>query len=89
MESVFGNHNNRSWNKDKLVGQKIPLLKEICGIRIRLELALDNKLRGCDLVKLKVREISNVDRISSRAIVMQQKTSHPRAFHPASIRMKG
>lgn len=30
MESVFGNHNTRSWNKGKLVGQKAPLkLKEL------------------------------------------------------------
>ena len=51
------------WNKGKLVGQKPPLkLKEIWAIRIRLQLdhrarelalfklAIDNKLRGCDLV---------------------------------------
>lgn len=93
MESVFRNHTTRSWNKGKLVGQKAPLkLKEIWAIRIRLELshrvrdlalfnlALDSKLRGCDLVKLKVRDISHGDRISSRAIVMQQKTSRPVQF---------
>ena len=52
------------WNKGKLVGQKPPLkLKEIWAIRIRLQilgrtrdlalfnLAIDSKLRGCDLVK--------------------------------------
>lgn len=93
MESVFGNHKTQSWNKGKLVGQKAPLkLKEIWAIRIRLELskcnrdlalfnlALDSKLRGCDLVKLKVRDISHSDRISARAIVMQQKTSRPVQF---------
>ncbi len=55
------------WNKGKLIGQKLPLkLKEIWAIRIRLQmakntrelalfnLAIDSKLRGCDLVKLKV-----------------------------------
>jgi hypothetical protein len=55
------------WNKGKLVGQKAPLkLKEIWGIRIRLQLskqtrnlalfnlAIDSKLRGCDLVSLRV-----------------------------------
>jgi len=54
------------WNKGKLVGQKLPLkLSEIWAIRIRLQLsnrirdlalfnlAIDSKLRGCDLVKLK------------------------------------
>ncbi len=53
------------WNKGKLIGQKSPLkLKEIWAIRIRLQmaksirelalfnLAIDSKLRGCDLVKL-------------------------------------
>ena len=57
------------WNKGKLVGQKAPLgLKEICAIRIRLQLAervrelalfnlaVDSKLRSCDLVKLRTRE---------------------------------
>ena len=93
MESVIGNHNVQSWNKGKLVGQKAPLkLKEIWAIRIRLDLsnqvrdltlfnlALDSKLRGCDLVKLKVRDISHGDRISARAMVMQQKTSRPVQF---------
>ncbi len=58
------------WNKDKLVGQKAPLkLKEIWSKRIRIELlhrirelalfnlAIDSKLRVCDLVKLKLRDI--------------------------------
>lgn len=93
MQFLFGKHKNQSWNKGKLVGQKAPLkLKEIWAIRIRLELsqnlrelalfnlALDSKLRGCDLVKLRVRDISHGDRISSRAIVMQQKTSRPVQF---------
>ncbi len=53
------------WNKGKLIGQKLPLkLKEIWAIRIRLQLAqqarelapfnlaIDSKLRGCDLVGL-------------------------------------
>jgi integrase len=93
MEPVIGKHNAQSWNKGKLVGQKAPLkLKEIWAIRIRLELshhirdlalfnlALDSKLRGCDLVKLKVRDISHGDRISARAMVLQQKTSRPVQF---------
>ena len=56
-----------AWNLGKLVGQKAPLkLKEIWSIRVRLQLkgdsrqlalfdlAIDSKLRGCDLVKLKI-----------------------------------
>jgi len=81
------------WNKDKLVGQKAPLkLKEIWSIRIRLELshrirdlalfnlAIDSKLRACDLVKLKVRDISHGNQITARAIVIQQKTGLPVHF---------
>lgn len=90
-ETVFQNY--EPWNKGKLVGQKSPLkLKEIWSIRIRLELshrvrdlalfnlALDSKLRGCDLLKLKVRDISHGEHISARAIVMQQKTGRPVQF---------
>jgi integrase len=84
---------NVPWNKGKLIGQKLPLkLKEIWGIRIRLQmeknsrelalfnLALDSKLRGCDLVKLKVFDVAQGNRVSSRAIVMQQKTHRPVQF---------
>ena len=83
-------HHHEPWNKGKLIGQKAPLkLKEIWAIRARLELshrirdlalfnlAIDSKLRACDLVKLKVRDISHGDRVTSRAIVMQQKTGRP------------
>ena len=75
------------WNKGKLVGQKPPLKqKEIWAIRIRLQLsnrsrdlalfnlAIDSKLRSCDLVKIRVRDISYGTTIASRAMVMQQKT---------------
>ena len=81
------------WNKGKLVGQKAPLkLRDIWAIRVRLEmtdrkrelalfnLAIDSKLRGCDLVQLRVRDVAHGDRISARAIVMQQKTQRPVQF---------
>ncbi len=81
------------WNKGKLVGQKLPLkLKEIWEIRIRIEmakdrrdlalfnLAIDSKLRSCDLVRLKVRDISHGKVVSARAMVMQQKTHQPVQF---------
>jgi len=81
------------WNKGKLIGQRPPLkLKEIWGIRIRLQLknktrdlamfnlAIDSKLRSCGLVKLKVRDISTGSGIASRAMVMQQKTQQPVQF---------
>ena len=81
------------WNKGKLIGQKPPLkLKEIWSIRTRLQLgkkvrdlalfnlAIDSKLRGCDLVKLKVRDISLGSNIVKRAIILQQKTKQPVQF---------
>lgn len=81
------------WNKGKIVGQKSPLkLKDIWAIRIRLQLnnrsrelalfdlGLDSKLRACDLVKLRVNDICHGDRVSTRAIVLQQKTSLPVQF---------
>ena len=81
------------WNKGKLVGQKPPLkLKEVWAIRIRLEianrvrdlalfnLAIDSKLRSCDLVKLRVRDVAHGNSIANRAMVMQQKTHQPVQF---------
>src|SRR5580698_2444650 len=83
----------RPWNKGKLVGQKAPLkLKEIWAIRVRLQvfrrtrelalfnLGIDSKLRACDLLKLRVRDIFHGERIAARAIVVQQKTSRPMQF---------
>ena len=80
-------------NKEKLVGQKTPLkLKEIWSIRIRLQLtnqtrelallnlAIDSKLRGCDLVELRVKDIALGSQVASRAIVMQHKTRRPVQF---------
>lgn len=81
------------WNKGKLVGQKAPLkLRDIWSIRVRLQiqerrrdlalfnLGLDSKLRGCDLVALKVRDIANGDRIAARATTIQKKTGRPVQF---------
>ena len=81
------------WNKGKLVGQKAPLkLKEIWAIRVRLQLAnrrrelalfnlaIDSRLRACDLVKLRVRDVCHGGGMASRAIVLQQKTQRPVQF---------
>ncbi len=86
-------HSHEPWNKGKLIGQKSPLkLKDIWAIRIHLQLdkrirdlalfnlAIDSKLRGCDLVDLRVRDIAHDIQIMSRAIVMQQKTKRPVQF---------
>jgi integrase len=81
------------WNKDRLSGQKRPLrLQEIWAIRIRLQLskksqelalfnlAIDSKLRACDLMKLRVSDVTQGGRTKSRARVIQQKTRQPVQF---------
>ena len=81
------------WNKGKLVGQKTPFkLKEIWAIRIRLQiarrcrdlalfnLAIDSKLRACDLMSLRVRDVCHGQSMASRALILQQKTSRPVQF---------
>jgi integrase len=83
----FGIGTAGPWNKGRLIWQKLPLkVKEIWAIRIRLQLAhrirnlalfklaIDSKLRGCDLVKLHVGDIALANRILPRATVMQRKT---------------
>ena len=95
MKQDTNNQNSHQvpWNKGKLIGQKSPLkLKEIWEIRIRLQmakntrelalfnLAIDSKLRGCDLVTLRISDVAQSNRVSSRAIIMQQKTHRPVQF---------
>ena len=68
------------WNKGRIVGQKRPLLpKHVWSIRVRLEMAdnkrdlalfnmtIDCKLRGCDLVCLKVNDVYAAGRVKERA----------------------
>ena len=82
-----------AWNKGKLVGQKPPLKpKDIWAIRIHLQirhavrdlamfnLAIDSKLRGCDLVNLHVRDVTHGNQILSRTMVVQRKTQRPVQF---------
>lgn len=81
------------WNKGKLIGQKPPLkLKDIWVIRIDLRLgkhirdlamfnlAIDSKLRGCDLVNLRVRDVTHGNQMMTRAMVIQRKTQRPVQF---------
>jgi integrase len=87
------NLHREPWNKGIIVGQKAPLkLREVWAIRMRLQLAhrarelalfnlgVDSKLRACDLLQLRVRDICHGDRVANRAIVMQQKTHRPVQF---------
>ena len=91
---IEGNAPHREpWNKGKIVGQKAPFkLKDIWALRVRLQienrvrelalfnLGIDSKLRGCDLVALKVRDVCHGDQVASRAVVMQHKTQRPVQF---------
>jgi integrase len=83
----------RAWNSGRIIGQKRPLLpKHVWAIRVRLELAgalrdlalfnlaIDSKLRGCDLVSLKVSDVYSAGSIKERASVLQSKTKSPVRF---------
>jgi hypothetical protein len=82
-----------AWNAGKTVGTKRPLTqKQIWAVRFFLDregrirdralfdLAIDSKLRGCDLVKIKIADLVSGAEIRTRAIVTQQKTGRPVQF---------
>lgn len=82
-----------AWNAGKTVGTKRPLnQKQIWAVRFHLDcegrvrdralfdLAIDSKLRGCDLVKIKISDIVVGGDMRTRAIVVQQKTGRPVQF---------
>ena len=81
------------WNEGKIVGQWAPFkVKDIWALQVRLQmgngvrelalfnLGIDSKLRGCDLVALKVRDVCHGDAVASQAVVMQHKTQRPVQF---------
>lgn len=81
------------WNKGRLVGQKRPLQpKQVWAIRARLELAnklrdlalfnlaINSKLRGCDLVRLRVNDLAVGNSVRDRVSVVQRKTAKPVQF---------
>lgn len=83
----------KPWNHGRIIGQKRPLLpKHVWAIRVRLEiakalrdlalfnLAIDSKLRGCDLVRLKVADIFAAGAVKERTSILQSKTSVPVRF---------
>src|SRR6266852_3303637 len=84
---------NVPWNKGRLTGQKRPLKpKDVWAIRVRLQLqhrerdlalfnlAIDSKLRGCDLVRLEVDDVCAGGRVRDRATIVQKKTGRPVQF---------
>ena len=81
------------WNKGHLIGQKCPLKsKDVWTIRVRLQLesrkrdlalfnlTIDSKLRGCDLVRLRIDDVWIGGRVRERATVTQKKTGRPVQF---------
>ena len=87
------NRCQRPWNKGLIIGQKKPLEpKHVWSIRVRLEiagsrrdlaifnLAIDTKLRACDLVKLRPDDICSGANVRRRATIVQKKTGRPVQF---------
>ena len=81
------------WNKGKLIGAKPPLRpKHVWSIRTKLQiagrtrdlamfnLAIDSKLRGCDVVSLRVEDVAPHGLAVDRATVRQKKTGQPVKF---------
>src|ERR1700716_1643336 len=86
-------HKRVPWNKGKLTGAKPPLRpKHVWSIRTKLQidqrmrdlamfnLAIDSKLRGCDVVALKVEDVAPGGYALDRATVRQKKTGQPVRF---------
>jgi integrase len=86
-------HPSPQRRQTRLHGQKPPLKpREVWAIRVRLQiqgalrdlalfnLAIDSKLRSCDLVALRVADVATTGGIRERAVVVQQKTGHPVQF---------
>jgi integrase len=82
-----------SWNGGHIVGQKPPLKpREVWSIRTRLQvagagrdlalfnLAIDSKLRGCDLVTITVGDVALSGTVRDRAVIVQKKTGRPVQF---------
>jgi integrase len=91
MLTPLGKDQPRPWNKGLLVGQKKPLQpKQAWSIRVRLEisrkwrvlfnLAIDSKLRACDLVELRLDEVCSGAKVRDRATIVQKKTGRPVQF---------
>ena len=92
-ESPSELHRRVPWNKGRLTGAKPPLRpKHVWSIRSKLQLenrardlamfnlAIDSKLRGCDVVALKVEDVAPHGHAVDRATVRQKKTGRPVRF---------
>jgi integrase len=86
-------HQRPAWNTGRIIGPKPPLKpRHIWAIRTRLQhdrrvrdlamfnLAIDSKLRGCDLVRLRVGDVVLGGTVRLRTSIIQQKTGRPVPF---------
>ncbi len=91
--TIASNIRCEPWNKGKLVGQKARFkLKDIAALLVRLQmenrlrelalldLCIDSKLRGRDLIARKVRDVCHCDQVATRGVVLQHKTQRPVQF---------
>jgi integrase len=91
--SVLPTPKRAPWNKGKLIGAKPPLRqKHVWAIRSKLQmeqrtrdlamfnLAIDSKLRGCDLISLKVEDVAPSGYSVDRTTIRQKKTGRPVKF---------
>ena len=80
----------RTWNRDHLVGPKLALKpQQVWSVRFHLkrevrirdlalfDVAIDSKLRGCDIVQLRISDVLAGGLVRSRALIVQQKTGTP------------
>ena len=92
-EPTIASEQRRPWNWGKFIGPKPPLQpRHVWAIRTRLQLAdrtrdlalfnlaIDSKLRGCDVVSLKVEDVAPHGYTIDRATVRQRKTGRPVKF---------
>src|SRR5215510_215196 len=90
---LLSDRRHTPWNKGKLIGAKPPLrINQVWSIRTRLmvqnrtrdlamfNLAIDSKLRGCDVVAIKVEDVAPNGYTVERATVRQRKTGRPVKF---------
>ena len=90
---IYPNADREPWNKGKLIGPRPPLRpKHVWAIRTKLQLerdtrdlalfnlAIDSKLRGCDVVAIRVEDVAPRGLTLDRATVRQKKTGRPVKF---------
>jgi integrase len=98
LDATHTPHKRVPWNKGKVTGAKAPLRpKHVWSIRTKLQiegrardlamfnLAIDSKLRGCDVVAIKVEDVAASGYTADRATVRQKKTGRPVRFELSEL----